>query len=138
MRRWVIALGVLGALALSVVVQSHTSSFARGAAQNGWISLFDGRTLKGWQVHTGGNWKVEKGAIVCPGTSAGWLGTLSPSNWIVNTLMLEGCTVPFRFKRKQSCRNLKGRRVNLTYYPASEIVGGMEFEVMNVVRIRVA
>ena len=59
-------------------------------------------------------------------------------DWIVNTLMLEGCTVPFRFNRKQSCRNLKGRRVNLTYYPASEIVGGMEFEVMNVVRIRVA
>jgi hypothetical protein len=59
-------------------------------------------------------------------------------DWIVNTLMVEGCTAPFRFKRKQAYRKLKGQRVNLTYYPDSEAVGGMEFEVMNVVRIRVA
>ena len=59
-------------------------------------------------------------------------------DWIVNTLMVEGCTAPFRFKRKQPYRNINGQRVNLTYYPGSESVGGVEFEVMNVVRIRVA
>ena len=59
-------------------------------------------------------------------------------DWIVNTLMVEGCTAPFRFKRKQSYKNIKGQRVNLTYYPSSETVGGMAFEIMNVVRIRVA
>ena len=59
-------------------------------------------------------------------------------DWIVNTLMVEGCTVPFRFKRKQPYRNLKGQRVNLTYYSGGESVGGVEFEVMNVVRIRVS
>ena len=59
-------------------------------------------------------------------------------DWIVNTLMVEGCTAPFRFRRKQACRNIKGQRVNLTYYADSETVGGMEFEVMNVVRIRIA
>lgn len=59
-------------------------------------------------------------------------------DWIVNTLMVEGCTAPFRFKRKQAYRKLKGQRVNLTYYPDSETVGGVEFEVMNVVRIRIA
>ena len=59
-------------------------------------------------------------------------------DWIVNTLMVEGCSAPFRFKRKQAYRNIKGQRVNLTYYPASETVGGVAFEVMNVVRIRVA
>ncbi len=59
-------------------------------------------------------------------------------DWIVNTLMVEGCGAPFRFKRKQACRNIRGQRVNLTYYPASETVGGVEFEVMNVVRIRIA
>ena len=58
--------------------------------------------------------------------------------WIVNTLMIEGCTAPFRYKRKQQYKNLEGQRVNLTYYAASETVGGMEFKVMNVVRIRVA
>jgi hypothetical protein len=60
------------------------------------------------------------------------------SDWIVNTLMVEGCSAPFRFKRKQACRNLNGQRVNLTYYASNETVGGIAFEVMNVVRIRIA
>jgi len=59
-------------------------------------------------------------------------------DWIVNTLMVDGCTAPFRFKRKQAYRNTSGQRVNLTYYPDTETVGGVEFEVMNVVRIRLA
>jgi hypothetical protein len=92
MRRWVIALGVLGALVLSVVIQSHTATFAGGAARHGWVSLFDGKTLKGWQVRTGGDWKVENGAIVCPGTSAGWLGTLSPSNDYILKLQFRGAS----------------------------------------------
>lgn len=60
------------------------------------------------------------------------------ADWIVNTLMIEGCTVPFKFKRKRTYRNIEGQRVNLTYYADSETVAGLEFEVMNVVRIRVA
>jgi len=59
-------------------------------------------------------------------------------DWIINTLMVEGCSAPFRFKRKQPYRNTKGQRVNLTYYSGSETVGGMAFEVMQVVRIRIA
>jgi hypothetical protein len=57
-------------------------------------------------------------------------------HWIINTLMLEGCDVPFRFKRKKPYRNLKGMYVNLTYYPGTESVAGIDLEVMNVVRIR--
>lgn len=58
--------------------------------------------------------------------------------WILNTLMLEGQDVPFRFKRKKGYRNLKGARVNLTYYRQVEEIAGMEFEFMKVVRIRQA
>lgn len=58
--------------------------------------------------------------------------------WIINTIMLEDYSVPFRFKRKKPYRNLKGSYVNLTYYPGIEIVAGIEVEVMNVVRIRIA
>lgn len=58
--------------------------------------------------------------------------------WILNTIMIEGCDVPFRFKRKQQYRNAKGARVNLTYYPAVENIGGVAMEVMNVVRIKIA
>lgn len=58
--------------------------------------------------------------------------------WIINTLTLEGYDVPFRFKRKRAYRNLKGARVNLTYYAGIEKVAGFDVEVMNVVRIRMA
>ncbi len=59
-------------------------------------------------------------------------------DWIVNTIMVEGCDAPFRYKRKKAYKNIKGQRVNLTYYPGTETVAGLEFEVMNVVRIRIA
>jgi hypothetical protein len=58
------------------------------------------------------------------------------TEWIINTLTLEGYDVPFRFKRKREYRNLKGARVNLTYYPTVEKVDGFDVEVMNVVRIK--
>ena len=50
--------------------------------------------------------------------------------------MLEGYDVPFKYNRKKQYRTLKGALVNLTYYPQSELVAGMEFEYMKVVRIR--
>ena len=59
-------------------------------------------------------------------------------DWMLNTIMIEGCDVPFRFRRKQPYRNAKGARVNMTYYPCVEKVGGLEMEVMKVVRIKIA
>ncbi len=59
-------------------------------------------------------------------------------DWVINTVMIEGCEVPFKFKRKQQYKNLKGARVNLTYYPSREQVAGIPFEVMTVVRIKIA
>ncbi len=59
-------------------------------------------------------------------------------DWLINTIMIEGYDVPFKFRRKKTYRNLKGARVNLTYYPVSENIAGIEFETMKVVRIKVA
>lgn len=59
-------------------------------------------------------------------------------DWIINTIMVEGCDAPFRYKRKRAYKNITGQRVNLTYYPDVETVAGLEFEVMNVVRIKIA
>lgn len=59
-------------------------------------------------------------------------------DWIINTLMIEGCEVPFKYKRTKLYKNLTGQRVNLTYYPDTETIAGMEFDVMNVVRIKVS
>ena len=57
--------------------------------------------------------------------------------WIINTLMIEECEVPFKYKRKKKYKNIKGQRVNLTYYPDTETVAGIEMEVMTVVRIKI-
>lgn len=58
--------------------------------------------------------------------------------WIQNTLMIEGYDIPFKYKRNKLYKNIKGQRVNLTYYPDKEIVAGMEFEVMRVVRVKIS
>ena len=59
-------------------------------------------------------------------------------DWIINTLMIEGYDVAFKFRRKKSYRDLKGARVNLTYYPAQQFVAGIEIEIMKVVRIKLS
>ncbi len=59
-------------------------------------------------------------------------------DWIINTIMIEGCEVPFKYKRKKDYKNLKGQRVNLTYYSSKESIAGLEFEFMKVVRIKVS
>ncbi|HGX92343.1 MAG TPA: hypothetical protein ENK35_03415 [Candidatus Tenderia sp.] len=58
--------------------------------------------------------------------------------WLINTLMIEGYDVPFKYKRQKVYKNLKGQRVNITYYPATETVAGFEMEVMKVVRVKVS
>ena len=59
-------------------------------------------------------------------------------DWMINTLMIENCTTPFKYKRKKLYKDLKGQRVNLTYYRSADDVAGIEVEVMNVVRIKIA
>lgn len=59
-------------------------------------------------------------------------------DWIVNTVMIVGQSTPFIYRRKRLYKSLEGQRVNITYYPETERVAGIEFEVMKVVRIRIA
>lgn len=58
--------------------------------------------------------------------------------WILNTVMLDGYDVPFKYSRKRLYQSLQGVRVNLTYYPQLEQVAGLDVEIMKVVRIRQA
>lgn len=57
-------------------------------------------------------------------------------DWVLNTVMLEGHDVPFKYKRTKVFKSLKGARVSLTYYPEILSIGGVDFETMKVVRIR--
>ncbi len=59
---------------------------AEEAAQ-GWVRLFDGSTLYGWQMASEANWRVEQGAIV---VDAGSVGLLCTSvNWADYEMTLE-------------------------------------------------
>ena len=60
----------------------------------------------------------------------------SEGEWVINTVMVEGYDVPFKYKRRRQYKDLKGARVNMTYYPITEAVAGIDFEVMKVVRIK--
>ncbi len=59
-------------------------------------------------------------------------------DWVLNTLMIDGYDVPFKYKRKKTYKNIKGQWVNLTYYPANERIAGMDLEIMKVVRIKIS
>jgi len=61
----------------------------------------------------------------------------SDGGWILNTVMIEACDVPFQFKRQKPYKNLTGSRVNLSYYPDNKVIHGLTFESMKVVRIRI-
>jgi len=58
-------------------------------------------------------------------------------DWFINSIMIADCDVPFKYKRKTKYKKInKGQRINLTYYQDTELVAGLEFEVMRVIRIK--
>jgi len=57
--------------------------------------------------------------------------------WYINTIMIEGYDVPFKYKRKKLYKALTGQHVNITYYPETESIAGFEMEIMKIVRIKV-
>jgi hypothetical protein len=59
-------------------------------------------------------------------------------DWIINTIVLDNLDVPFKYKRKKLYQSLQGQRVNLTYYPDTEMIAGFSIEVMSVVRIKIS
>ncbi|MGH9328696.1 MAG: 3-keto-disaccharide hydrolase [Terriglobia bacterium] len=90
MRRCVIGIGILAFLAFAAVIHGHSYTVTKSKARHGWKLLFDGQSLKGWQAHVGGDWRIEGGALVCPGTSSGWLNTTVSSNNYVLKLEFRG------------------------------------------------
>lgn len=55
---------------------------------------------------------------------------------MLNTLMVDGYDCPFKYCRKYKYRNLKGKQVDLTYYPTIEVIAGFEVDIMKVVQIK--
>ena len=75
----VLVLALLGAVQAGA--QQRPNSLTPKESAEGWILLFDGKSLDGWQAratsvpNTSGDWSAENGTIVCGGTVPSWLGT---------------------------------------------------------------
>jgi hypothetical protein len=72
-RMWLVA-GLLVAAAVARGQDAPNRLTPQEAAQ-GWILLWDGESLFGWERHGEAEWKAESGALVADSAQGGWLGT---------------------------------------------------------------
>jgi hypothetical protein len=74
-------LGVMVTLGGVAAAQGKPNKLTHKESAHGWKLLFDGKDLDGWEPLStskppaNGDWTVVDGAIVCPGTSPGWLAS---------------------------------------------------------------
>jgi len=127
MRRFVTAAGLM---ALAAGLALAQNSLTRKESADGWKLLFDGKSLNGWEPHVGGDWKVEDGALVCPGTTAGWLGTSELFSNYVLKLEFRGAekvnSGVFLRSQKEGAPHITGYELQIwDYQPAGYNTGSL-------------
>ena len=81
MRSLITAVGLMALAAGLASAQGQNNALTRKESADGWVLLFDGNSLKGWQGRATssptatGDWTVENGALLCPGKTPGWLSS---------------------------------------------------------------
>jgi hypothetical protein len=65
---------LLAASAVAIVQAQAPNVLTAKEKADGWILLFDGKSLDGWEPHNEAKWSVVDGAIK-PEGNPGWLGT---------------------------------------------------------------
>ena len=75
MCRMLLVLAASTALTPLVYAGGPESQLTREQIEEGWISLFDGHSLFGWEAHTEANFRVEDGSIVVDSGPKGLLCT---------------------------------------------------------------
>lgn len=106
---------------MRILIASMILAGAAMAAEDGFVSLFDGKTLAGWQLvgGRGPGYIVENGTIVCPKDGGGNLYTKKQySNFIFR----------FGFKMEPGGNNGVGIRAPLTGDAAYQ---GMEIQILD-------
>ncbi|MEO6000991.1 MAG: DUF1080 domain-containing protein [Chitinophagaceae bacterium] len=97
---------IIQMIALFVLMTGSLNSFSQKADKNGFIQLFDGKTLKGWEgdpVH----WRVENGTIV---------GDVTPTTQMkTNTFLIWRGGTPTDFELKASYRISAGGNSGIQY-----------------------
>ena len=93
-----ITLGLTTALIFCLLANTSNaaeekSSAKKAQCKDGWVSLFDGKTLKGWHQVGDGQWLVEDGAIVGKAQKAAKLYGL-----LVSDKKYANLRVKFKFK----------------------------------------
>jgi hypothetical protein len=79
--RFILGVVLVTVAAAVAAAQNNPNALTANETTQGWKFLFDGKSLDGWQPYVTftapatGDWVVADGAIVCPGTSAGWLAS---------------------------------------------------------------
>src|SRR3712207_3956305 len=65
------AVAIVGSRAAPIFAADAKPQAARGADTEGWITLFDGKSLDGWHKNpqkighgTGGQWTIEEGGVL--------------------------------------------------------------------------
>jgi hypothetical protein len=77
--RFILGVVLVSVAAAVAAAQNNLNALTANETTQGWKLLFDGKSLDGWQPYVTftapatGDWVVADGAIVCPGTSSGWL-----------------------------------------------------------------
>src|SRR4051794_25778030 len=93
-------------------------------------SLFDGKTLSGWEVHGSPSWKVKDGALYCDGSAPSWLGTNDTFTNYVVTLEFRGPekvnSGVFLRSQKEGQPHVTGYELQIwDYQPAGFLTGSL-------------
>ncbi|MCZ2147063.1 MAG: DUF1080 domain-containing protein [Bryobacterales bacterium] len=113
---------------------SHTllTLFALAAAANAQSakSLFDGKSLNGWEVHGAPSWQVENHALVCTGAAPSWIGTTDTYSNYTLTLEFRGAervnSGVFLRSQKEGQPHITGYELQIwDYQPAGYNTGSL-------------
>jgi hypothetical protein len=72
--RHILAAAAIAAICTGVTAAQAPNTLTAKEKAEGWILLFDGKSLGGWESH-GADWRAENGVLVADSGKPGWLGT---------------------------------------------------------------
>jgi hypothetical protein len=87
---------LLCTLALAAAQNNTPNALTPEEVKAGWVLLFDGNTLNGWESRptsvagAKGDWTVQNGALVCGGSVPSWIGTTGTFSDFMLTLEFRG------------------------------------------------
>ena len=75
MKRILLVLALVGISTGVAAGQSPPNTLTPQEIAQGWILLWDGESLFGWEPHGGTEWKTSNGVLIGDSAQGGWLGT---------------------------------------------------------------